>query len=55
MLDASGVLVARRVEDIPAGADALQPVFLDGELLSAQTLDEVRAQARHAPKATIAA
>ena len=55
MLDASGVLVARRVEDIPAGADALQPVFQDGELLNVQTLDEVRAQARRAPNATIAA
>ena len=45
VLDASGVLVARRVEDIPAGMDALQPVFRDGELVGVQTLDEVRARA----------
>ena len=41
-----GKLVARRVEAIPAGADALQPVFRDGELLNVQTLEQVRATAR---------
>ncbi len=46
MLDASGTLIARRVEEIPAGADALHPVFRDGKLLNVQTLDEVRARAR---------
>ncbi len=47
MLDTSGKLVARRVEEIPAGKDALRPVFRNGELLNVQTLDEVRATAQH--------
>jgi nicotinamide phosphoribosyltransferase len=38
-------LVARRVENIPAGADALVPVFENGEILKIWTFDEVRAQA----------
>ena len=37
--------VARRAANIPAGADALRPVFRDGEILALDTLDEVRARA----------
>ena len=40
-----GALVARRLENIPKGADALVPVFRDGQVLTLQTLDEVRARA----------
>ena len=41
----SGKLVARLQENIPPGADALEPVFRDGEILRVWTLDEVRARA----------
>lgn len=41
----SGALVARRQENIPAGADALLPVFRGGEILQRWTLEEVRARA----------
>ena len=40
-----GTLRAARLEDIPAGEDALRPVFRDGEILLRQTLDEIRARA----------
>jgi len=38
-------LVARRIEAIPAGCDALVPVFEDGRLLVVQRIEEVRARA----------
>ncbi len=41
----SGELVARRLENIPMGKDALEPVFRDGKLLKIQSFDEVRARA----------
>lgn len=36
--------VARRAANIPPGADALRPVFRDGEILVLDTLDEIRAR-----------
>jgi len=39
-----GGFVARRLENIPPGRDALEPVFRDGEMLRIQSLDEVRAR-----------
>ncbi len=41
----SGALVARPAANIPAGADALVPVFRDGEILLRHSFDEVRARA----------
>ncbi|MEP3053803.1 nicotinate phosphoribosyltransferase [Ascidiaceihabitans sp.] len=41
----NGAMVARRLENIPEGADALRPVFRDGRLLNVQTLQEVRQRA----------
>lgn len=41
----SGAFVARRAENIPAGHDALRPVFRDGEILEIDTFDQVRARA----------
>ncbi len=40
----SGAFVARRLENIPKGAEALQAVFRDGELLNIQTFPEIRAR-----------
>jgi nicotinamide phosphoribosyltransferase len=41
----SGALVARPAANIPAGADALEPVFRDGAILVCHSFDEVRARA----------
>ncbi|MHA3980721.1 nicotinate phosphoribosyltransferase [Halovulum sp. GXIMD14794] len=40
-----GRLVAARLEEIPPGADALEEVFRDGEILKLQTFEDVRARA----------
>ncbi|MFG6080391.1 nicotinate phosphoribosyltransferase [Paracoccus litorisediminis] len=45
MVNDSGRFVARRAENIPAGADALTPVFRDGEILRVSSLAEIRARA----------
>ncbi|WP_425100772.1 nicotinate phosphoribosyltransferase [Tropicibacter sp. S64] len=45
LLSDSGAMAARRQENIPAGADALRPVFRDGQLLRRWALEEVRARA----------
>lgn len=41
----SGALVARRLENIPPGADALQPVFRDGTLVGVRSFENIRALA----------
>jgi len=41
----SGAFVARPADNIPKGADALECVFLNGEIKRIQTFDEVRATA----------
>lgn len=55
MLNEYGVLTARRVEDIPDGADALRPVFKNGELLAVHTLEEVRSRAKRNLEVAVAA
>ena len=42
MRDDTGAFVAMRADDIPDGADLLQPVFKDGEITRLLTFDEVR-------------
>ncbi len=41
----SGKFAARRSDNIPDGADALQPVFKNGALLNVQSFEDVRARA----------